>query len=157
MVRQATVEDVDAVIRLVPDLVAFGPPPWRDREQMTQTDSAVIRAAMLDLDRRDDGVVFVAALGIEVVGFIHVRGVVEYYSQKAQGHVADLVVAKDAQGFGIGSRLLRQAEDWASIRGFAFLTIAVFERNDDALKLYERRGFQREIVRLIKPLDSRDD
>ena len=37
-VRPATPEHSDFVLALVPQLAAFGPPPWRGQRQMTDTD-----------------------------------------------------------------------------------------------------------------------
>ena len=150
IVRRATAADVMAISELVPQLVAFGPPPWRDTEQMTKTDHAVIQRAILE--QSDDAIVWVGVLDGEVLAFLHARATTDYYTQNVQGHVADIVVADRARGSGIGTRLLEEAERWAREQGFQQLTIAVFERNARALELYERRGFQREIIRLIKPL-----
>jgi ribosomal protein S18 acetylase RimI-like enzyme len=150
MVRRATAADLVAISELVPQLVASGPPEWRDAEQMTQTDQAVIQKAVLD--EGADARVWVGVLSGEVLAFLHARVAIDYYTQNAQGHVADIVVADRARGLGVGTRLLEEAERWARAQGFRQLTIAVFERNTRALELYERRGFHREIIRLIKPL-----
>jgi hypothetical protein len=40
--RPAAPADRDAVLELVPRLVEFGPPPWRDAAAMTEADRAVI-------------------------------------------------------------------------------------------------------------------
>ncbi len=151
-IRDATADDLPAILDLVPQLVAFGPPPWRDADQMTRTDLDVIRSAVLADDSDNAARVCVGVENGNVLGFVHMRAAADYYTQDLQGHVADLVVAPAARGLGLGTRLLEAAENWAASRGFRQLTIAVFERNKAALDLYERRGFHREIVRLIKPL-----
>lgn len=151
-IRRAVAADAVAILDLVPQLVEFGPPAWRDSEQMTRTDTAVIGESIQQMNEAKDLVVFVATLNEQVVAFVHVRAVADYYLRTPQAHVADLVVAPRARGSGIASRLLVQAEQWAKEQGLSQLTISVFERNADALSLYERRGFERETVRLIKPL-----
>ena len=34
-IRKATLADIPAIVELVPQLVAFGPPPWRDATSTT--------------------------------------------------------------------------------------------------------------------------
>ena len=48
--------------------------------------------------------------------------------------------------------LIAKAEEWARSQGLDWLTISVFEANGRAAGLYERLGFGRDIVRLVKPL-----
>jgi len=48
-VRVATSRDADFVLALVPQLAAFGPPPWRTEQQMIETDTRVISRALQGL------------------------------------------------------------------------------------------------------------
>ncbi|MCB1884706.1 MAG: GNAT family N-acetyltransferase [Geminicoccaceae bacterium] len=148
-VRRALPGDAAAVMALVPRLVDFGP-PWRDRDGMRATDRRVVGEALRA--EGDDPVVLVAVLGEEVVGFVHLHSIVDYYRGERHGHVADLVVAEGAEGKGVGRRLLAAAEDWARGRGFDWLGLAVFEANARALGLYEGTGFRRDMLRMVKPL-----
>lgn len=120
--------------------------------QFAKTDLVVIEGAFARLAGSEDVAIYVATRSAEVVGFVHVRLAVDYYLQTSQAHVADLVVAPSARGRGVASKLLKMAENWARNHGCSQLTIAVFERNAEALALYERRGFERETIRLLKLL-----
>jgi GNAT superfamily N-acetyltransferase len=150
-VRRASRADADAVLALVPRLVEFGPPRWRDAEQMTSTDLDVIAAALRC--EGDDPAVIVSELGGRVVGFIHVHSKLDYYRRRAHGHVADLVVAEGSEGLGIATRLLAEAEEWARSQGWDWLSISVFGENERAAGLYERHGFGRDTLNLLKPLE----
>ena len=151
-IRRATLADLDAIVSLVPRLVAFGPPPWRDPEAMRATDQKVIRAALES--RSEDPIVLVALLnGENVAGLIHLHSETDYYTESKHGHVADLVVAGPYEGRGIGRRLLAHAEEWARARGYEWLTISVFRENARALRTYERAGFKEDRVRLLKTLN----
>jgi RimJ/RimL family protein N-acetyltransferase len=45
------------------------------------------------------------------------------------------------------------ARDWAVAQGFRWLTISVFEKNARAAAIYEKAGFNRDILRLVQALD----
>jgi GNAT superfamily N-acetyltransferase len=150
-IRRATPSDEGAVLALVPRLVAFGPPVWRDPAAMSVTDRKVIAAALRSSS--DDPIVLVAIAPRDTVaGFLHLHSEIDYYTERKNGHVADLVVAEAYEGKGIGRRLLAQAEDWARARQFEWLTISVFRENSRAARTYAEAGFKEDRVRLLKPL-----
>jgi GNAT superfamily N-acetyltransferase len=150
-VRRASGGDADAVLALVPRLVEFGPPAWRDAREMTATDLDVIAAALRS--EGDDPAVLVSELEGRVVGFIHLHSRTDYFRRRAHGHVADLVVAEGCEGLGIAGRLLAQAEQWARGQGWDWLSISVFGENERAAGLYEHHGFGRDTLNLVKPLE----
>lgn len=152
-IRGAEAKDRDFVLGLVPQLLAFGPPAWRDAESMRETDAAVVAGA---LDGRSAGsVVFVAEdeAGAQL-GFVHVRPETDYYLRAECGHVADVVVAPEARGQGAGRALMEAAERWARERGYSMLTLNVFVENTGARAVYESLGFNAETVRYVKKLEE---
>jgi GNAT superfamily N-acetyltransferase len=150
-VRPAKPEDTDSVLALVPQLLAFGPPPWRDVRQMTETDTRVIARALRG--ETDGAAVLVAADDSgTLLGFVHVCGEADYYTRSECGHIADIVVAPEARGRGVGEALVAAGERWACDRGYSMLTLNVFIENRHARALYERTGFGAEIVRYVKAL-----
>jgi ribosomal protein S18 acetylase RimI-like enzyme len=56
------------------------------------------------------------------------------------GEVWTLVVDEAARGAGVGSALLDAVDEELAARGITGLVIGVMEGNDDARRLYERRG-----------------
>jgi GNAT superfamily N-acetyltransferase len=150
-VRRASGADAHAVLALVPRLVDFGPPRWRDAREMTATDLEVIAAALHS--EGDDPAVLVGELDGRVVGFTHLHSKLDYYRRRAHGHVADLVVAEGCEGLGIATRLLGEAEQWARTQGWDWLSISVFGENERAAGLYEHHGFGRDTLNLLKPLE----
>jgi ribosomal protein S18 acetylase RimI-like enzyme len=150
-VRPATPENADFVLALVPQLVAFGPPPSRDLRQMVDTDTLVIGRALQGLTA--GATVLVAEdTGGKPLGFIHLVDETDYYTRRESGHIADLVVAAEARGRGVGETLIVAAEQWARARGYSLLTLNVFIENTRARALYERTGFGAETIRYVKDL-----
>ncbi len=151
LIRRARESDRDVVLALVPRLVTgFTPPPWRERASMTPTDLEVVANALGS--ESDDPVVYLAESDGVVVGFIHLCSLEDYYRRRDHGHVADLVVAEGSEGQGIATALMDKAEEWCRAQGYDWLSLSVFEQNHRAEKLYRRLGFQRDVVRLLKPL-----
>jgi ribosomal protein S18 acetylase RimI-like enzyme len=150
-IRPATPQDADFVLSLVPQLVAFGPPPWRDPRQMMDTDTLVIGHALQGL-AAGSAVLVAEDAGGTPLGFIHLCGETDYFTRGEAGHIADLVVAPDARGRGVGESLVAAAEQWARARRYTLLTLNVFTGNTGARALYERTGFGAETIRYIKAL-----
>jgi GNAT superfamily N-acetyltransferase len=150
-VRKAVAADRAFILGLVPELLAFGPPAWRDREEMIATDTRVIDAA---LGGRTEGALVLVAEDErgERLGFIHLCPLWDYYLEQSCGHIWDIVVRPEARGRGVGRTLIAAAEQWARDRGYRLLTLNVFVENRAALRLYEELGFAAESMKCVKPL-----
>jgi len=150
-VRAATAADCAWIIALTPRLHAFGPPPWRPRDQMDRAVARVVETAIL---RPTPGATVLAAFDPEDrgLGFIHLHPATDFFTGEAHGHISDLVVAPAAEGRGVGRALMAAAEAWARERGYRLLTLNVFDANQRARALYERLGYRPDVIKLVKPL-----
>jgi ribosomal protein S18 acetylase RimI-like enzyme len=63
--------------------------------------------------------------------------------QRRQWRVAVLAVSEEAQGLGVGTRLLDAVIDSAREADMRTVGLEVVDSNDRALRLYERMGFRR--------------
>ena len=151
-IREAAPEDEEFILKLAPELAAFGPPPWRDAALLTALDERFLREALAGHGVAGS-ILFVAEdeAGARL-GFVHLRPQLDYYLQKDCGHVADLVVAPAARGLGVGRALMAAGERWARERGFEMMTLHVFAENRGARALYEELGFKAEMIRYVRPL-----
>lgn len=103
--------------------------PWKER-------------TFRGLLRRKDAELWVAELaGAGVVGYL-----VLWFATD-EGELADLAVAEEQRGRGIGSLLLGRAIDLARDRGVGSLFLEVRSSNRRAAELYRERGFQVVTVR----------
>lgn len=152
LIRRATDQDEPAIMALVPRLAAFGPPPWRDAAAISETDKAVIAEALRVQAKSDNPAIFVAEVDGAVAGMMHVRAAEDFHRRRPHGHVADLIVADGHEGQGVATALLAKAEEWARAQGYDWLGVGVFDANTRAESLYRKFGFQRDVIRLIKPL-----
>jgi GNAT superfamily N-acetyltransferase len=150
-IRPASDADREFVISLMPRLVEFGPPRWRDAAQMTAHDTRVITESLLN--PTPDTAVFIAEdAGGSPLGFIHLHAATEHYNREEHGHVEDIIVAPEGEGRGVGRALLEKAEEWARGRGYRWLTLNVFADNLRAREVYRRLGYGEDMVKCVKEL-----
>lgn len=81
---------------------------------------------------------FVAFVGSVVVGYICVLE----HSHATTAWVTDLVVDAESRRQGIGSALLRAAQDWAVSRGDREIFIEMPSKNYPAIRLASKLGFE---------------
>jgi RimJ/RimL family protein N-acetyltransferase len=132
VVRPAASEDIDALLNLYEEVAAEG----RYIAAEVPVDREKRRPGWLEFIQGDDGAMFVAELGGEIVGSASVDG-------KGLAHLG-MFVDKAHRGFGIGFGLLEACIDWARDVGAHKITLEVWPHNEAAIALYEKFGFERE-------------
>jgi len=100
----------------------------------------------------EEDLILVVSIAQKVVAFMHLTTLRDYYTQRLNGHVDDIAVDADWAGSGIGSMLMRRAEQVAIARDDDWLSLSVFPQNERAVHLYDRMGFKPDIARRVKPL-----
>ena len=66
------------------------------------------------------------------------------------GHIFLIFVLPEHRQQGIGTNLIKVAENWAKARGDRQIGLQVFTQNQPALNLYRRLGFQPQSLSMIK-------
>ena len=151
-IRPATPSDVDAILQLFPRLAAFPIPPERRPEDLWRGDAELLR--QWGTGEAPQCLVFVAVGAAQaIVGVALAQLREELISHEPSAHLEVLVVRADAEGRGIGQRLIEETKRAVRIRGAVSLTLHVFARNTRARAVYERLGFSGELIRYIKFLD----
>jgi GNAT superfamily N-acetyltransferase len=148
-VRDARENDREFVLDTARRLAEFGPPPWRMAEEIIAGESRAIRAFF---EGRREGAALLVAESPDgrPLGFAYLETQIDFFTQRPHGHLAELAVAREAEGTGTAGALLTAAEDWARARGHFVLTLNVFDGNRHAREVYARRGFSPETIRYIK-------
>ncbi len=93
---------------------------------------------------RQPGDVIVAALTGVIQGYVRIGRHLQLPINDHVLHVQALVVAPDARGTGLGSRLLTAAIEEARRRGVIKLGLRALSNNPGAIRLYARHGFAEE-------------
>jgi ribosomal protein S18 acetylase RimI-like enzyme len=150
-IRLAQADDDEFILGLANRFVAFELPPWRKRsETLSGIRDDIARhlrelppASHLYVAEDEDG---------ERLGFLHLQTQKDFFTGALNCHIADLVVAPEHDGNGIGSALLGHAERWAREHRCRHVTLSVFPGNERARALYARHGYGDELIRMTKPL-----
>jgi GNAT superfamily N-acetyltransferase len=150
-VRPATEADRAFALGLVPRLRAFGPSSLRSTEDL---DGAEWRALEAAFDRLSEDAVLLVAEHPEdgPLGLAYAVTQTDYFTREAHGHLAIIAVAEAGEGRGVGKALMAAVEVWAVGRGYRLLSLNVFDGNVRARALYEKDGFEVDMLRYVKEL-----
>jgi PhnO protein len=95
-----------------------------------------------------------ALLDGEVVGMIGLHMQFHLHHVNWVGEIQELVVMPQARGFGVGSKLLGWAEEYARLAGAELTELSTSTKRYDAHRFYEREGYQQTHFRFTKPMES---
>lgn len=150
-VRLAHADDDDFILALAERLVAFELPSWRRQRDTLAGIRADIARHLRELPAASHLFVAEDEEG-ERLGFLHLQTQKDFFTGVLNCHIADLVVAAEHDGKGVGSALIAFAEHWAREHRCRHVTLSVFPGNTRARELYERHGYGDELIRMAKPL-----
>jgi ribosomal protein S18 acetylase RimI-like enzyme len=152
-VQEAESTDYEDLLELFPRLAAFDLPQNRNPDHLWGGDAEILKDWAAG--NRDDCLVHVAKNEAgKVLGVAMVTMRPELLSHAPSAHLEALAVAEKAEGQGVGSALLASVEKEAQQRGALSMSLTVFARNQRARKVYERAGYDGELLRYIKPFSG---
>ena len=94
----------------------------------------------------------VATLGKDVLGLCGVSARVMIHRDAPIGRISPLVIAKEAQGHGIGRMLVEAAEEWMRKKGCKLVEVTSNDRRAQAHAFYRHMGYERTSMRFAKTL-----
>lgn len=150
-IRQATKDDLEFLLRLVPRLSGFGLPPTRDAKALeTFTHDLLIKTLNENLAT---SAMLIAEDDKKRLGFVRLEEEKEFFSGEAYGYVAILATTQEAEGKGVGKALMAAAEAWSKERGYRYLSLSVFATNTHARGFYKKLGYDEELLKLTRMLE----
>jgi GNAT superfamily N-acetyltransferase len=94
----------------------------------------------------------VATLDKKVVGMIGLHRMATIHRDAPVGRIPVLVVAKEAQGLGLGRLLVDAAEQWCRKKGCKLIEVTSNDRRASAHAFYRHMGYERSSIRFFKKL-----
>jgi len=87
------------------------------------------------------GLIIIARQDSQVVGMVNLLYTVSTALGDRVALLEDMVVAPNARGSGVGSRLLEQAIEFARLDGCKRITLLTDRTNEPAQRFYQKHGF----------------
>lgn len=130
-IRFATPEEAGAISELLAEAFAPVEPHYtREAFEHTTPPTDVIRA------RFEEGPLWVATKDSEIIG------TVSGLAEPDRFYIRSMAVKPAVQGSGIGSLLLKTAEEFAKRHGFSLAYLYTTYHLRSAIRLYERNGYK---------------
>jgi ribosomal protein S18 acetylase RimI-like enzyme len=144
-IREARLSDVDALSALLTEVhalhVAALPHIFAPIETDAQTDALVHNHLTEEACQA-----FVAEDSNTLVGYCWIRRYdappLHLFVPRRYAEIDTLVVAETHRHRGIGGALVERAHEWAAAQGVDEVRIVVYEFNQEALRFYEKLGYE---------------
>jgi GNAT superfamily N-acetyltransferase len=94
----------------------------------------------------------VATLDKKVIGLVGMHRMVTVHRAAPVGRIPVLVVAREAQGLGLGRILVEAVEQWCRKKGCQLIEVTSNDRRADAHAFYRHMGYERSSIRFFKKL-----
>ena len=145
----------DAILAMMPRLADYDVPASRNPNHLWESDAEMFEQWLAG---EIESLVHVAVDSEgDVAGFSMVRLRPELLSHEPSAHLEAIAINKSAEGKGVARALLDNAERCAADAGALTMTLHVFAVNTRARRLYEKAGYDGELMRYIKPLAYSDE
>ncbi|MFB6142334.1 MAG: N-acetyltransferase family protein [Halorientalis sp.] len=141
LIRQARQEDLTGLVGSI--RAAVSEKTYVEAE--TVADLVDHERVLLRHNELEARMFFVATVGDEVVGWVHIVGP----EIEKLAHTAELTVGvlKEYRGHGIGSHLLARGLEWAGANGYEKIYNSVPSTNETAIEFLKSHGWEVEAVR----------
>lgn len=90
----------------------------------------------------------------ETVACLWMGNAIAQMNGERYSHIFLLYVKPDHRRRGIGTALMKHAQNWAKQRGDAQIGLQVFSDNTPALNLYSRLGYSTQSLLIVKSLED---
>ncbi|ACG57370.1 GCN5-related N-acetyltransferase [Hydrogenobaculum sp. Y04AAS1] len=145
------VKDIDEVAKLYLK-------SYKNLEEYSYTHEEDVKVYINWLLRRDVAGLFVVKDGDKIVGFMAIDG--NWYSKKYNkvvGAIHEIFVDSDYFNKGVGSMLMEKAIEYFKQRNLDLIELWVGDKNEKAMKFYEKFGFRKDgqynfWVRMVKDI-----
>ncbi|MEO0455639.1 MAG: GNAT family N-acetyltransferase [Cyanobacteria bacterium P01_A01_bin.114] len=87
------------------------------------------------------------------VGCLWLGSAIDQSTGQRQAYVFLVYIAPEHRRRGLGTALMQYGQSWAQRQGYQQVGLQVFERNQSALNLYQKLGYQPQAIWMVKELN----
>jgi ribosomal protein S18 acetylase RimI-like enzyme len=148
IIRKATPKDAQPVAELGTHVftVTFGPSMQPTNLQSYLSETYSISTTVSEIQNPNKDMLLATSTSGTILGFaLMTRGPPEpcIADIPKQVQLQRIYLHPEAQGRGVGKLLIKSVEEEARKQGFENLWLAVYEKNDKAIGIYEKLGFRK--------------
>lgn len=143
VVREATCQDIPAIVRLGEELLDFH--KEKDPLFTRAANSGDVFARFVEVNiRSETAVVFVAVVNSRIVGYC--QGMLQKHPpvlvETDYGHILDIVVTANFRRSGAGEKMVRALRDWFRLKGVHRIEVRRLISNEIASRFWAKMGFE---------------
>ncbi|WP_108801848.1 GNAT family N-acetyltransferase [Aquimarina sp. Aq107] len=81
-------------------------------------------------------------------GYGQIRNRKEFFKQDTMGYIGFMFVKNEFRGQGISQKIIQHLSDWLTKQDITEIQLDVYDQNPNAIKAYEKAGFEKYLVRM---------
>ena len=81
-------------------------------------------------------------------GYGQIRNRKEFFKQDTMGYIGFMFVKNEFRGQGISQKIIQYLSDWFTKQDITEIQLDVYNQNPNAIKAYEKAGFEKYLVRM---------
>lgn len=88
-------------------------------------------------------------------GYGQIRNRKEFFKQDTMGYIGFMFVKNEFRGQGISQKIIQYLSDWFTKQDITEIQLDVYNQNPNAIKAYEKAGFEKYLVRMRMNLKNK--
>ena len=144
-IRAANIDDLITLLEFEQLIIEYERPMCADMQE-----SAFNYYSLKDMIESDDAQVVVAEKNKKVVaaGHARIKESRSYLTHQYHSFLGFMYVEQDCRGQGVNKLVIDELKAWSREKGMTVCCLTVFDKNESALKAYQKIGFRNEIIEM---------
>jgi len=144
-IRPAHIDDLATLLRFEQLIVEYERSMCSDMQE-----SEFNYYNLQDMIERDDAQVVVAEKDGKIVaaGHARIKKSRNYLTHEFHSFLGFMLVEQDYRGKGVNKLIIDELKAWSREKGMTVCCLTVFDKNESAIRAYQKIGFEKEIIEM---------
>ena len=145
IIRSARASDLETLLSFEQSIIEYERPMCADMQE-----DEFNYYSLKELIKSDDAEVVVAEHNGKPIaaGYAKIQKSRDYLTHEYHSFLGFMFVSRDYRGQGINKLIIDELKTWSKEKGMTVCCLTVFDKNDSALKAYQKIGFENEIIEM---------